>query len=398
MPSFRATFVASGLALSFGIPVCAEEAAAPPASSAVRSQAPVLPVIPPRLSLPTLQYYNAHPDEYRQFLARLPQRRVAPSPPVPAGAAWQPATRDRAGRRAQQPAAAHRRHGHRAPGLHRGLVQADPGHQRQLRQRHLVQDRLDAGRLRAALLRLPGPQRRARHRQRRRVQPGLLRRRPGVWTNRGAVYNPATDSWASVSPPSGWANIGDAQSVVLPNGKYMLANALTKQQALLNPSTMTWTPTGTGKFDVNDEEGWTLLQDGTVSSRRTATSSPAPAAGTRSATTRPPVPGRAPATARCSCRTAAASMPSYEVGPQVLRADGSVVSFSGVANGAVAGTSIFRPASRTWSVGPNLPRINGRELRPRRRSGGLAQERPDPVRRQPRPVPDADALLPVHAR
>jgi hypothetical protein len=34
--------------------------------------------------------------------------------------------------------------------------------------------------------------------------------------------------------------------------------------ALLNPSTLTWTGTGSGKFDVYDEEGWTLLPNGTV--------------------------------------------------------------------------------------------------------------------------------------
>ena len=44
----------------------------------------------------------------------------------------------------------------------------------------------------------------------------------------------------------------------------MLANAVTSQAALFNPSNLTWTPTGTGKFDINDEEGWTLLPNGKV--------------------------------------------------------------------------------------------------------------------------------------
>ena len=39
----------------------------------------------------------------------------------------------------------------------------------------------------------------------------------------------------------------------------MQANCCTTQAALLNPNTLTWTPTGSNKFDVNDEEGWTLL-------------------------------------------------------------------------------------------------------------------------------------------
>src|SRR5205085_5379050 len=68
----------------------------------------------------------------------------------------------------------------------------------------------------------------------------------------------------SMNPPSGWTTIGDASSVVLPNGTYMQANALTTQQALLNATTLTWSTTGTGKADTNSEEGWNLLQNGLV--------------------------------------------------------------------------------------------------------------------------------------
>ena len=39
----------------------------------------------------------------------------------------------------------------------------------------------------------------------------------------------------------------------------MLANCCTVQAALFNPKTLKWTPTGKGKFDTNNEEGWTLL-------------------------------------------------------------------------------------------------------------------------------------------
>jgi hypothetical protein len=39
----------------------------------------------------------------------------------------------------------------------------------------------------------------------------------------------------------------------------MLADALTRDTALLDATTLTWTPTGKNKFDVHDEEGWTLL-------------------------------------------------------------------------------------------------------------------------------------------
>jgi hypothetical protein len=83
-----------------------------------------------------------------------------------------------------------------------------------------------------------------------------------VWTPLGAIYDPLKNTWTSIAPPAGWSTIGDAQSIVLPNGQYMLANCCTKQQAILDLATMTWTPTGANKADINDEEGWTLLPDG----------------------------------------------------------------------------------------------------------------------------------------
>ena len=44
----------------------------------------------------------------------------------------------------------------------------------------------------------------------------------------------------------------------------MQADCCTKQQALLNARTLTWTPTGADKYDPNDEEGWNLLPNGLV--------------------------------------------------------------------------------------------------------------------------------------
>ena len=83
-----------------------------------------------------------------------------------------------------------------------------------------------------------------------------------VWTTQGAIYDPVADTWTSVNPPAGWTSSGDAQGVVLSDGTFMLANCCSTQAALLDPKNLTWTPTGTGKFDNNDEEGWTLLPGG----------------------------------------------------------------------------------------------------------------------------------------
>jgi hypothetical protein len=93
-----------------------------------------------------------------------------------------------------------------------------------------------------------------------------------VWSDQGEIYNPVTNTWASVAPPRGWTNMGDAASEVLDNGTFMLQQpcntCLTQpdpvvDQALLNAKTLKWTVIpGTGKEEPNDEEGWTLLHSG----------------------------------------------------------------------------------------------------------------------------------------
>ena len=77
----------------------------------------------------------------------------------------------------------------------------------------------------------------------------------------GYIYDPVANTWTNVAPPSGWSNIGDSPSVILVNGSYIQSSCCDNPPtaAILNPSTLTWTSTGTGKFDIYDEEGMTLL-------------------------------------------------------------------------------------------------------------------------------------------
>jgi len=88
-----------------------------------------------------------------------------------------------------------------------------------------------------------------------------------VWTNKGAIYDTVANTWTNVPPPTGWTKIGDAQSVVRTDGLYMQADCCTSHSAIgtISGNTVTWSDTaGTGKGDVNDEEGWTQLPEGTV--------------------------------------------------------------------------------------------------------------------------------------
>src|SRR6266480_3138502 len=180
-----------------------------------------------------------------------------------------------------------------------------------------------------------------------------------VWTNLGAIYDPQTDTWTSVSPPAGWSTIGDAQGVVLFDGTFMQANCCTTQAALLNLNTLTWTPTGSNKFDVNDEEGWTLLPNRRVltvdayvfayDSRGTNSEIYNPNSGSWSSTGSTIVQLWDSAQG-CGGMNHA----SFEVGPGVLRPDGTV--FYTGANACGAGhTAIYNSNTGVWTPGPDFP-------------------------------------------
>ena len=171
-----------------------------------------------------------------------------------------------------------------------------------------------------------------------------------VETNLGAIYDPVANKWTSLSPPSGWSHIGDAQSVVLPDGTFMIANIFNMQDAQLDPKTMTWTVLpGTDKKDRNSEEGWELLSDGTV---LTVDAINAPNAEKFVIST-----GDWISAGNTVVRLEDAG--SQELGPAVLRPDGTV--FATGANASGAGhTSVYTPPANpmdpgTWAAGPDFP-------------------------------------------
>jgi len=174
------------------------------------------------------------------------------------------------------------------------------------------------------------------------------------YTNLGAIFDPLANTWTPVAPPSGWSTIGGAPGVVLANGTFMIGRADasgTKEQALLNAATLTWTPTGSGKADANAEEGWTLLPDGSVLAiDSNLSANPTPSERYN--------PGTGAWTNAGSTTVLLSDPGGDEMGPQVLRTDGSVIVFGALSNG-VDHTAIYQSASGTWIAGPDLPTING---------------------------------------
>jgi hypothetical protein len=187
-------------------------------------------------------------------------------------------------------------------------------------------------------------------------------------SSKGAIFDPVTGVWTEVKPPTGWMHIGDAPSVVANFGgtwTFMLGHIYDEQFALLDESSLTWTVyPGTGKFDPNGEEGWTLLPGGDVLTVDTylGVSDPTGKGSeifTPSTATWTGAGGTG--TQLWDSRNGCGLMGSHEVGPAVLRPNGTV--FATGANtcpGKAGHTAIYNTKTKKWAKGPNF--LNERDI------------------------------------
>jgi len=187
-------------------------------------------------------------------------------------------------------------------------------------------------------------------------------------TNKGAIYDPVANTWTAVAPPPGWNNIGDSPSVVLPNGIYVIGNKLTKEMAALDPATMQWTAIPSkNKKDFNAEEGWTLMPDGTIltfdvkaaphAERYLTTKLKWISAGSTVVDLHSPTD-----IVGCIQYPGGCYYPPGEVGPAILRPDGTVFATGSYTNGGSGPghTSVYHPGATltsrgTWKPGPDFP-------------------------------------------
>jgi len=165
-------------------------------------------------------------------------------------------------------------------------------------------------------------------------------------TSTGAIYDPATDAWTHLPAPIGWTGIGDSPSIVLPNGTFMVGNAVLSdpRPALLDASTLTWKFTGPlTEFEFSfSEQGLTLLQTGRVLTITVGDNKPV------NAQIYNPENG----TWRGAGNTGVALVSPHcsEIGPAVTLANGDVFAI-----GATNSTAIYHPNDGTWSPGPVFP-------------------------------------------
>jgi hypothetical protein len=187
------------------------------------------------------------------------------------------------------------------------------------------------------------------------------------FTNLGAVYDPAANTWTPLTPPPGFDYIGDSPSVILPNGHFLIGRKFDMKMADLDPATMTWTSLGspTGKADWNAEEGWTLMPNGTILTADVLAAPnsehyiPSENRWVSDGSTVANLMG--PPEVGCINYGGGQYCPPGEIGPAILRPDGSVFATGALHTGASAGhTAIYRPGPTpddpgTWVAGPDFP-------------------------------------------
>ena len=213
-------------------------------------------------------------------------------------------------------------------------------------------------------------------------------------TTLGAIYDPVANSWKAVPAPNGWSTIGDAQSILLPNGIFMLGSccASPSLDALLNASTLTWTTTGAPP-NYQNEQGYTLLSNGNVLSvdvgnvrNRPINTTHRQAPGPRSQMFRQSYYPTNAGPMKWGRKRAVRMAPWSPSGPTPA-----------ATRRPIPRLSITPPPTR-GKLGRMSPRSAGAILYPRRRSGRHAAERQRPHRRQSGTVQSSHPLLRVHQR
>lgn len=208
---------------------------------------------------------------------------------------------------------------------------------------------------------------------------------PSGLTNMSAIYDPVADRWQMIPPPPGVAYIGDPASLVLPDGRFLFGGKLDRSMWALDPATLTWSALPqTGKADNFAEEGLTLLPNGTVLAVDMANSpqsehfvlatgswvadGPTPVVLT-SPTDHPagltygPAPAQTVGGVAYGPGGTGTYFPPGEIGPAVLRPDGTVFATGSALASAVGHTAIYRPGASpgvagSWTAGPDFPAVD----------------------------------------
>jgi hypothetical protein len=205
--------------------------------------------------------------------------------------------------------------------------------------------------------------------------------KPSALTNMSAIYDPAADTWTMIPAPTGLDYIGDVATVALPDGRVVIGDKLFKRMWVFDPSTGQWAPFGFSGYPANDfaEMGFTLLPNGGVLTADVR-NSPAsyhlnPSTGTWISDGPTPVSlaelsptaipyGPAPQQTVGGITYGPGPTGTYnapgEIGPSILRPDGSVFWAGAASSGQTGHTAIYHPGGSSlvagsWTAGPDFP-------------------------------------------
>jgi hypothetical protein len=185
--------------------------------------------------------------------------------------------------------------------------------------------------------------------------------------NLGAIYDPLTEKWTALNHPAGWQFIGDSPSSMLPNNDFIIGQKLTKEDATWNPASAKWTKiTHNDKSDYDSEEGWTLLPDGTILTEdvKNATNSEIfnPSTGLWKSAGSTVVDLRSDSPfhqcLQYGPKKKDCYLPPGEIGPAILRPDGTVFATGSGQSGSGEGdgnTAVYTIATGKWAAGPDFP-------------------------------------------
>jgi hypothetical protein len=174
-------------------------------------------------------------------------------------------------------------------------------------------------------------------------------------SNKGEIYDPEHDSWTSIQTPP-WKQVGDAASIVLPDGKIIVGDIHSGDCLIYDPTANSWSPTGS-QSGRTSESTWILLPNETIlapqcfapfrSQRYTISSGawqdegPLPVTIVDSATS--------------------------EMGPGMLMYNGSVIFFGAANSNGKGKTAIYVPPANAanqgnWKAGPDIPIVNKKTM------------------------------------
>src|SRR5215469_1384605 len=170
--------------------------------------------------------------------------------------------------------------------------------------------------------------------------------------NKGEIYDPIADSWTNMAVPP-WAQVGDAASCTLPDGRVLIGALLSGDCLIYDPATDAWSKAGAQSGRTN-EETWVLLPDNTIVTAQCFT----------------PFKGQKYVISNDSWQDEGALPITLvdpvmsEVGPGMLLYTGKVIFFGAANSNGHGKTVLYTPPGTptgvgTWTAGPDIPKVGG---------------------------------------